>query len=118
MQGGYPEAVSVELSSSVLGNLDSPERPVGGVGGLDLAEGHTEDEEHRVLLNDASATSRNAALALNAKPRPAAASMSISLAPLPTATVCSIGTPACCAKALSAFAFRSVDDGTGHTLGG
>jgi hypothetical protein len=53
MQGGHPEAVSVELSSSVLGNLDAPERPVGGVGGLDLAEGHTEDEEHRVLLNDA-----------------------------------------------------------------
>src|SRR6478735_1532736 len=56
-------------------------------------------------LRDASATSRSAGLALNATPRPAAASMSMSLAPSPTATVCAIGTPACCAKSRSALAF-------------
>src|SRR6478736_6486224 len=65
-------------------------------------------------LRDASATSRSAGLALNATPRPAAASMSMSLAPSPTATVCAIGTPACCAKSLSALAFpgRSMIDPT------
>ncbi|EIC71116.1 GntR family regulatory protein [Mycobacteroides abscessus M94] len=55
-------------------------------------------------LTEASATLRNAGLALKATPRPAADSMSISFAPSPTATVCASGTPASYANCRNALA--------------
>ena len=86
-------------TNSVLfdGNVDAADAAVDRVCGLDLGPRDPEDEQHGVqirMVERRVGDLRSAGLALNATPRPAAVNMSMSFAPSPTATVCSMGTPA------------------------
>ena len=95
-------------------DLDASHHAVDRVGGLDLAARDAEEKQHSVQIRVAQRRVGDLPqrrFGVECDTQPAAASMSMSLAPSPTATVCSIGTPACSREVPQRLGFTgAVDD--------